>query len=90
MIGLFGKYKKQIMKKTIQFDEQLEGHELTSCVRLIWFLFFYFSDNKVFRLWTVGPGMKEMALIITMEPGLFWFFCKKKQTSLVIAKAAQS
>ena len=47
---------------------------------------FHFSDNKVFRLLTVGPGMTEMALIITMEPGIVLIFFGKK-TLLVIAKA---
>ena len=42
---------------------------------------FYFSDNKVFRLWTVGRGMTEMALIITMEPGIVLIFCKQKIAS---------
>ena len=41
----------------------------------------YFSDNKVLRLWTVGRGMKEMALIITMEPGIVLIFCKQKIAS---------
>ena len=49
---------------------------------------FHSSDNKVFRLWTVGRGMKEMALIITMELGIVLIFFGKK-TLLVIAKAAQ-
>ena len=48
----------------------------------------YFSENKVFRLWTVGRGMKEMALIITMELGIVLIFFGKK-TLLVIAKAVQ-
>ena len=39
---------------------------------------FHFSDNKVFRLLTVGPGMTEMALIITMEPGIVLIFFGKK------------
>ena len=38
---------------------------------------FHSSDNKVFRLLTVGPGMTEMALIITMEPGIVLIVCKK-------------
>ena len=42
---------------------------------------FHFSDKKVFRLWTVGPGMTEMALIITMEPGIVLIFCKQKIAS---------
>ena len=40
---------------------------------------FHSSDNKVFRLLTVGPGMTEMALIITMEPGIVLIFLYKKK-----------